>query len=48
MHCLKIDLPEEIWKIEDEIKAIYHSSDSDCICVFKTRDDRNDFMDKTK
>ena len=48
MYCLKIDIPEEICKIDDELKAIYHSSDKVCIWVFKTRDDRNNFMDETK
>ena len=47
MYCLKIDIPEEICKIDDELKAIYHSSDAICIWVFKTRDDRNNFMDET-
>ena len=48
MYCLKIDIPEEICKIDDELKAIYHSRDTVCIWVFKTRDDRNKFMDETK
>ena len=48
MYCLKIDIPEEICKINDELKAIYHSNDTVCIWVFKTRDDRNNFMDETK
>jgi len=48
LYCLKIDIPEEICKIDDELKAIYHSSDTVCIWVFKTRDDRNNFMDETK
>ncbi len=48
MYCLKIDISEEICKIDDELKAIYHSIDTVCIWVFKTRDDRNNFVDKTK
>ena len=47
MYCLKIDIPEEICKIDDELKAMYHSNDTVCIWVFKTRDDRNNFMDET-
>ena len=47
MICIKTDIPEEICKIDDELKAIYHSSDSVCIWVFKTREDRNKFMDDT-
>ena len=48
MYCFKIDIPEEICKIDDEPKAIYHSSDTVCIWAFKTRDDRNKFMEETK
>ena len=45
--CIKTVIPEEICEIDDELKAIYHSHDSICIWVFKTREDRNNFMDKT-
>lgn len=48
MYCLKIDIPEETCKIDDGLEAIYHSSDALCRWAFKTKDDRNDFMDKTK
>ena len=48
MYRLKIDIPEEICKIDDELKEIYHSSNTVCIWVFKTRDDRNNFLDETK
>ena len=47
MICIKTDIPEEICKIDDELKAIYHSKDTVCIWVFRTREDRNKFMDKT-
>jgi hypothetical protein len=47
MICIKTDIPKEICKIDDELKAIYHSSDTVCIWVFKTRDERNKFMDET-
>ena len=43
--CVKTEIPEEICKIDDELKAIYHSKDCVCIWVFKTREDRNKFMD---
>ena len=46
MYLIKIDIPKDVCKIEDDLKAIYHSSDTVCIWVFKTRDDRN-FMDET-
>ena len=47
MICIKTQIPEEICKIDDELKAIYHSNDSVCICVFESRDDRNRFMEET-
>ena len=47
MFCIKTQIPEEICAIDDELKAIYHSSDSICIWVFKTQKERNEFMDKT-
>ena len=47
MICIKAEIPEEINKIDDELKAIYHSKDTVCIWVFKTREDRNKFMDDT-
>ena len=47
MLCIKTKIPDEICKIDDELKAIYHSHDSICIWIFKTRNDRNKFMDET-
>ena len=47
MICIKADIPQEIYDIDDELKAIYHSKDAVCIWVFKTREDRNRFMDET-
>ncbi len=47
MYCIKVDIPQEICEIDDELKAIYHSKDTVCIWVFKTRNDRNKFMDET-
>ena len=47
MICIKTKVPKKICEINDELKAIYHSHDSICIWVFKTRDDRNKFIDKT-
>ena len=47
MICIKTKIPEEICEIDDELKAIYHSNNSVCIWVFKTRNDRNKFMDET-
>ena len=47
MICIAANIPEELNDIDDELKAIYHSHDSICIWVFKTRNDRNKFMDET-
>jgi hypothetical protein len=47
MICIKAEIPAEICEIDDELKAIYHSKESVCIWVFKTREERNSFMDKT-
>tara|TARA_Y100001970_G_C14082616_1_gene775567 strand:- start:485 stop:679 length:195 start_codon:yes stop_codon:yes gene_type:complete len=45
--CIKTKTPQNICDIDDELKAIYHSSDTICIWVFNTREDRNKFMDET-
>lgn len=47
MICIKVDIPQYICDIDDELKAIYHSKDSVCIWVFETREDRNRFTDET-
>ncbi len=47
MYCIKTEIPQEICDIDDELKAIYHSTDTVCIWVLKTRKDRNRFMEET-
>ena len=47
MICIKTEIPKEFCGIDDELKAIYHSQDSVCIRVFKSREDRNNFMNDT-
>ena len=47
MICIKTDIPEEICNIDKELGAIYHSKDTVCIWVFRTREDRNKVMDET-
>ena len=47
MICIKVEIPEEISSIDDELKAIYHSKNSVCIWIFQSRKDRNRFMDET-
>ena len=48
MICIKADIPEELNKIDDELKAIYHSKETVCFYLFKTRELRNEFIEKTK
>ena len=48
MICIKVEIPKELNDIDDELKAIYHSKDSVCFFVFKNREKRNEFLDKTK
>ncbi len=47
MICIKAEIPEDLCQIDDELKAIYHSKDSVCFWVFKTRKDRNAFVEET-
>tara|TARA_Y100000389_G_scaffold51855_1_gene47586 strand:- start:106 stop:297 length:192 start_codon:yes stop_codon:yes gene_type:complete len=48
MICIKTKIPQELNKIDDELKAIYHSKDSVCFFIFKSRDLRNEFIEKTQ
>jgi len=48
MICIKANIPEELSQIDDELKAIYHSRDTVCFFIFKTREQRNDFIERTK
>ena len=48
MICIKANIPEELSKIDDELKAIYHSKDTVCFFIFKTRELRNKFIEQTK
>ena len=47
MYGIQVDLPHSLCEIDDELKAIYHSTDSVCIWVFGSREDRNNFVDET-
>ena len=47
MICIKVEFPEEICEVDDELKAIYHSRDTVCIWLFKTRTERKRFMEET-
>ena len=48
MICIKAEIPKELNDIEDELKAIYHSKDTVCFYIFKTRELRNEFIEKLK
>ena len=48
MICIKAEIPEELNKIDDELKAIYHSRETICFYLFKTREIRNEFVERTK
>ena len=48
MICIKANIPEELSKIDDELKAIYHTSNTVCFFIFKTPEQRNDFIERTK
>ena len=48
MICIKANIPEELSQIDDELKAIYHSADTVCFFIFNTREQRNNFVERTK
>ena len=48
MICINTDIPKELNDIDDELKAIYHSKDTVCFYIFKNREQRNKFIEKTK
>ena len=48
MICIKTEIPNELNDIDDELKAIYHSKYTVCFYIFKTRELRNEFLEKTK
>lgn len=48
MICIKVEIPDILNEIDDECKAIYHSKDSVCFFLFKSRELRNAFLEETK
>ena len=48
MICIKADIPKELNDIDDELKAIYHSKDTVCFFVFKNKEQRDEFVEKTR
>ena len=47
MRCIKVDIPNSLCEIDDELKAIYHTKYAFCIWVFNSRDERNNFVEET-
>ena len=48
MLCINAKIPKELNDIDDELKAIYHSKDTVCFYIFKNREQKNEFIEKTK
>ena len=48
MICIKADISKELSDINNELKAIYHSKDTVCFYIFKNREQRNEFVGRTK
>ena len=48
MICIAANIPKELNDIDDELKVIYHSKDTVCFYIFKNRNQRNEFIEKTK
>ena len=48
MICIAANIPKELNDIDDELKSIYHSKDTVCFYIFKNRNQRNEFIEKTK
>ena len=48
MICIKTDIPKELNDIDDELKAIYHSKDTVCFFIFKNKEQRDEFVERTK
>ena len=48
MICINANIPKELNDIDDELKAIYHSKDTVCFYIFKSREQRNKFIEKTE
>jgi hypothetical protein len=47
MICIKANIPKELSDIDDELKAIYHSKNTVCFFIFKNREQRNEFVERT-
>ena len=48
MICINANIPRDLNGIDDELKAIYHSKNAVYFYIFENRDQRNEFIEKTK
>ena len=48
MICINANIPKELNDIDNELKAIYHSKNTICFYIFINREQRNEFVEKTK
>ena len=48
MICIRADIPNELSLIDDELKAIYHSTDTVYFYIFQTQEKSNEFMERTQ
>ncbi|MDA9687638.1 hypothetical protein N9U10_00825 [Candidatus Pelagibacter sp.] len=48
MICFKANIPKEITDINDKLKVIYHSKNAVCFFIFENREQRNEFVERTK
>ena len=48
MICIKAKFTKKLNEIGDKLKALYHSKDTVCFYIFKTKEIRNKFFDRTK
>ena len=48
MICINADIPKELNDIDDQLKAIYHSTDTVCFYIFKSKEQKNKFVKKTE
>ena len=48
MIRIKADIPKKLSDIDDELKAIYHFKNTVYFFTFENREQRNEFLERTK
>jgi hypothetical protein len=48
MICIKANIPEELSQIDDEVKAIYHSTDTVCFLYLKHESKEMNLLNEPK